>query len=125
MGAYIPPMIDVKACLNWIWFSQAMAMINKPLLTQIWSNIWWKYCPGEIVEVSWPRGWHPLDETGEVDCETSDPNTAYRWYLEKYVGKQGWDWDWKLGSFDNDSLLIKVRKNKATICSLLVLKWKK
>jgi len=79
--------------------------------------------PGTVIEVKWPRGWYPMDESGCVDCETSDPNTAYRWYLEQYVGRQGWHWDWKIGLFENDSLYIKIKRSKEQYASIIGLKW--
>ena len=101
----------------------------------IFSNLWWKYMPGTIIEVKWPVGWVVLNDDGYggiVSTEYADPNDHYRPELEKYVGKQGWDWDWRIGNTktDNgagttgcDTLYIKFRKGKDDFASVAKLKW--
>lgn len=101
----------------------------------IFSNLWWKYIPGTIVEVRWPVGWvvlHDDGNGGQVSTESADPNDHYRPWLEKNVGKQGWDWDWRIGGIaaDNgfgttghDTLLIKFRRNKEDHATVAKLKW--
>ncbi len=90
--------------------------------------------PGTVIEVKWPTGMVSLvDRPGILTSwESADPNDHYRPNLEKYVGRQGWDWDWKIGSVkaDNgsgttghDTLLIKMRKGKDDYASIAKLKW--
>ena len=105
--------------------------IHNRTLSPIW-NLRWKYWLKTKVVIKWPRGWAPLDESGEVHAESADPNTWYRWWLEKHVGRQGWAWDWKeiVGSsqyvsgyehlFD-DKLEIKFRNSKHA--TMFILKW--
>ena len=112
----------------------AQSEIKKRTLNLI-ANIWWKYVPGTIVTVRWPRGWVVLDEHADgstTSTESADPNDHYRPWLEANVGKQGWDWDWRIGppAADNghgllghDTLIIKMRKSKASLASIAALKW--
>lgn len=111
---------QIHRAFVYMWLDDVLTYL-KP--QSLWSKLWWKFMPGVVVKVKWPRGWYPLDESGSVDCETSDPNTAYRWYLEQYVGKQGWDWNWKIGSYENDSLCIKLRSGKDEYADMIALKW--
>lgn len=90
--------------------------------------------PGVVINVRWPAGkiavgygdsrWYDCGAIW-VEVESADPNDFYRPYLEKYVGKQGWHWDW--GFVNNDvaenRLSIKIIKSKAYYASLLILKW--
>ncbi len=78
--------------------------------------------PGTTVEVPWPRGWTSTDHLGN-QVHSADPNDHYRPYLEEHVGKQGWDWDWRLGSFEHDSLRIKIRRKHEQHASIIVMKW--
>ena len=101
----------------------------------ILSNLWWKYMPGTVIEVKWPTGWfliHEMMDGTRTSGESADPNDHYRPALEKNVGKQGWDWDWRIGSIaaDNgfgttghDTLLIKIRKGKDEYATVAKLKW--
>lgn len=100
------------------------------------SPLWWKFMPGQEIEVPWPRGWTEPEECpggGSVQIESADPNDHYRPHLEKLAGKQGWDWDWKLGYIDigqgirvsGDTLIIKFRKGKDRWASYFTLKWVK
>ena len=78
--------------------------------------LWWKFMPGTIITVKWP-----------VDSESSDPNDHYRPWLEQNVGKQNWDWNWriKIGLFSqDDGVVIKFRKGKEDCASMASLKWK-
>jgi hypothetical protein len=95
----------------------------------IFSNIWWKWVPGVIITVKWPTGWVVLDDDGQggqTSTESADPNDHYRPWLEKNVGRQGWDWQWRIGTAGTrgyDTLLIKFRKSKATFATLAALRW--
>lgn len=98
-------------------------------------GLWWKLVPGTTVTVKWPVGWavlHDDGQGGQVSTESADPNDHYRPWLEKYVGRQGWDWQWRMGSFvaDNgkgtrgvDSLKIKFRKGKSKYATIAAMRW--
>ena len=80
MGAEVPLLQQLRTGFHWLWLDDVSSKL-KP--RNVWDILWWKYMPGVIVEVRWPRGWWPLDESGNNSVNTSDPNDAYRWYLEK------------------------------------------
>lgn len=95
-------------------------------------NLRWRYWLKSSVVVNWPSGWAPQDDTGLVHAESSDPNTWYRWWLERHVGPQGRAWDWRLlvGSSQvvvgyehmyGDRLEIKFRDPK--MATMFALKW--
>lgn len=105
--------------------------------------LWWKFVPGTVVTVKWPTGiiiagpgtddplWYDLGGSAYVKFESADPNDHYRPWLEKNVGKQGWDWQWRSGStglYSNgdmaDSVYIKLRKKHEYLASAIALKWK-
>ena len=93
----------------------------------------WKFGRGPEVNVKWPVGWvllHQNDDGSAVSADSADPNDHYRPWLEANVGKQGWDWDWKIGSFgyynngsETDTLRIKLRKKHEHFASVVALKW--
>ena len=100
---------------------------------------WWGFMPGEIVTVKWPSGEleitpdHPLWDWSigpdSYRVNSADPNEWYRPWLEKHVGRQGWDWNWRiapvaLGCYSpGDRLVIKLRKKKAHFASMISLMW--
>lgn len=91
-------------------------------------KLWWRFIPGETVKVKWPDGWtkaEPAPGGGWIQQESSDPNDHYRPWLEKHVGRQGWDWNW--GMADNDvtenKLTIKIRRKHARFASMITLLW--
>lgn len=97
-------------------------------------NLWWKFVPGKIIEVRWPHGWTTPEEAaggGFIQVESSDPNDHYRPWLEAHVGKQGWDWNWRIGRIYNsnntetlyDTLYIKIRKSKEELATVAKIKW--
>jgi hypothetical protein len=77
----------------------------KEALRETLNKLWWKHVPGSTVTMPWPRG--PVEvgpNSGLFDgfkneipqtVESADPNDHYRPWLEKNIGRQGWDWDWK------------------------------
>ena len=85
-------------------------------------HIWWKLMPGVTISVRWPVGWTKPDHLGN-QANSADPNDHYRPELERVVGKQGWDWYWKVDPNDVDSLIIKFRKSKENYASYFALKW--
>jgi hypothetical protein len=92
----------------------------------IWYQLWWRYMPGVTVVVKWPRGWTepiPAPGGGFIQMDTADPNDHYRPYMEKHIGRQGWDWDWRIDDIANDTLAIKLRRRHQNYVSVLALKW--
>lgn len=92
--------------------------------------------PGTIITVKWPVGWAVLHDDGNggiTSVESADPNDHYRPWLEKNVGRQKWDWDWRIGdvvaSNDDgsvagfDTIQIKFRKSKTDFAIIAKLKW--
>lgn len=74
-------------------------------------NIWWKWVPGTKITVAWPGGQPrlvPVPGGWSTSIDSSDPNDHFREWLETNVGRQGWDWDWRLGP-GIDDLEIKFR----------------
>ena len=111
-------------------------------------NLWWKFMPGVKINVTWPDGDVVIDESmpqwdwtvgpSKYIVSSADPNDHYRPWLEKNVGKQGWDWDWRLGPITGakgqpngpivlagDFLEIKFRKGKEKYATIATLKWLK
>lgn len=89
---------------------------------------------GPTVVVTWPTGLVDLRAQPGIltSWESADPNDHYRPWLEANVGKQGWDWDWKIGSiaadngtgtFGYDTVCIKLRKKHEHFASVIALKW--
>jgi hypothetical protein len=113
----------IDDCYNTLWKTK---LYNTNILREFYDKCWWKIVPGTIVEVKWPRGWvllHEMPDGSRTETNSADPNDHYRPYLEKYVGKQGIDWNWKIGNFENDSLFIKLRKGKEQYASFIAMKW--
>jgi len=96
---------------------------------------WWHWMPGVTINVAWPTGkvkvgpshrdgWSGYGPEFEY-VDSADPNDHYRPWLEKNVGKQGWDWNW--GLRDNNAaenrLTIKVRKKHAKWATMAALLW--
>lgn len=106
------------------------------VLLKTFNRIWWRWMPGAVIKVIWPTGNivvdhnHPLwqDMGGAVWVDlgfSSDPNDHYRPWLEKHVGKQGWDWDWCLTDSDihENCLTIKFRRGKTDWAPVAALRW--
>jgi len=71
--------------------------------------------------VKWPNGWTRPDNLGN-SVLSSDPNEHFREWLESNVGKQGWDWDWRVGPTSSpDEVWIKFRKPHADAAMLFQL----
>ena len=80
---------------------------------RLWYRIFWRWIPGVEISVKWPRG------------ENCDPNEIYRPWLETHVGRQGWDWDWRMANNDAylDRLTIRIRRRRSHMASIMALKW--
>ena len=105
--------------------------IHKRTVSIIW-NLRWRFWLKTSIVIDWPHGWAPQNDQGDVHAESSDPNTWYRWWLEKHIGSQGRAWDWRLivGSSTHvsgyehlygDRLEVKFRNPKHA--SMFALKW--
>ena len=107
-----------------------------PCGLNMWQVLWWKFIPGVTVNVRWPSGeivagsgpedprWHDWGGAAYIRYESADPNDHYRPYLEKNVGKQGWDWNWGIAdSISSDRLIIKIRRKHARHASIIGLMW--
>ena len=101
------------------------------------SRLYWRYRAGTTVVLPWPRlVWLDYEDTVGCSRETSDPNDHYRPWLEKHVGRQGWDWEWEyvpdwefgatngsLGVINKDMVIVTFRKGKEQYATLAALKW--
>lgn len=100
-------------------------------------NLWWRFMPGAIVTVKWPVGWTDLDNLGN-QTSSADPNDHFRPWLEQNVGRQGWDWDWRLGPITGaqgrpngpivlagDYLEIKFRWGREQYATMFILRYSK
>jgi len=108
---------------------------HMPVTLNIIGQIWWRFVPGTVVNVRWPRGqvkvgpshrdgWSGIGEYFEY-VESADPNDHYRPFLEKHVGKQGWDWDWGMADRDatDNRLTIKIRRKHEKYATMIALMW--
>ena len=107
-----------------------------PYGLNLWQKLWWRFMPGEVINVRWPTGNIVVDHNDPRWCDwggavwvdlgfSADPNEHYRTEMEKYCGRQGWNWNW--GIADNDvaanRLTIKIRRKYANYAILLAIKW--
>lgn len=97
-------------------------------------RLWWRYMPGDVINVAWPRGTivvgpgsRQWSGNGPVHEEvySADPNDHYRPWLEHYVGRQGWDWNWGMGGHDTaeNRLTIKIRKKHLVYATHIAMMW--
>lgn len=117
---------NLKELLQW-------DMLVKP--KRLVESAWWRWMPGVTFTVKWPVGKVFIINTDDSRCqgffgnnvaiESADPNDHYRPWLEKNVGRQGWDWQW--GLRDNNAaenrLTIKVRAKHAKWATMAAIQW--
>mgnify|MGYP000028079817 CR=1 FL=1 len=109
------------AC-DWVKFSKVREWKER---------FFWAIVPGVSVRVVWPKGPISLgfDSDGEeFIVDSADPNEHYRPWLEQHVGRQGIDWQWRIGEFgiwtdEADSLDIKFRLGKTKYATIAAMKW--
>ena len=122
------PHDHLKELLQW-------DMLVKP--KRLIESVWWRWMPGVTFTVKWPRGvivagpgpedprWHDWGGAAYITFESADPNDHYRPWMEKNVGRQGWDWNW--GLHDNNAaenrLTIKIRNKHAKWATMATLQW--
>lgn len=99
-----------------------------PCGLNLYNKLWWRFMPGVVINVAWPTGEIRIeqDPSGIWDYRRSaDPNDFYRPWLEKNVGKQGWDWNWGMGGNDasENRLTIKIRQKYAEYATMAALRW--
>ena len=109
---------------------------HMPCGLNIWQRLWWRFVPGEVINVRWPTGNIVVDHNDPRWCDwggavwidlgfSADPNDHYRPEMEKYCGRQGWDWNWGMANDDvaANRLTIKIRRKYANYATLLAMKW--
>jgi hypothetical protein len=106
-----------------------------PCGMNIIQKLWWYLIPGVVINVKWPVGLAEINESmpqwdwsigpSRYFVESADPNDHYRPFMEKYIGKQGWDWNWGVANNDvaANRLTIKIRQKHATYATILALRW--
>jgi len=108
-----------------------------PCGLNIVQKLWWRFMPGVIINVKWPKGmiiagpgpedprWFDYGGAAYIKFESADPNDHYRPELTKLVGRQGIHWNWGLTGNDaaENRLTIKIIKSKEQAALLLALKW--
>ena len=114
------------------WFPRSGWM---PCGLNIKDKLWWRFMPGVIISVAWPMGQvkvGPSHRDGYAGygpefeyIDSADPNDHYRPWMEKYVGKQGWDWNWGVCIKDvsENRLTIKIRRKHAKYATIAALRW--
>ena len=105
------------------WFPKSGWM---PCGLNFYEKIWWRFMPGVIISVAWPTGQVKVGYGPEFEyIDSADPNDHYRPWMEKYVGKQGWDWNWGVCSKDvsENRLTIKIRRKHAKYATIAALWW--
>ena len=98
-------------------------------------SLWWRYMPGTTIKVKWPvgniivlptdDGWDWTLGTTRQEVFSADPNEHYRPWMESNVGRQGWDWNWRLTDNDcaENRLSIKFRRGKESWATVAALRW--
>ena len=99
-----------------------------PMGLNIRQQLWWRFMPGVVINVKWPKGWVVLHSTSAGSCvstESADPNDHYRPWLEQHVGKQGRDWNWGMANMDatENRLTIKIRQKYAKYATIAAIRW--
>ncbi len=100
-----------------------------PCGLNIKDKLWWRFMPGVVVNVRWPReGWVVLHEDstgGQTSTLSADPNDHYRPWMEQHVGRQGWDWNWGMANRDatENRLTIKIRQKYAKYATIAAIQW--
>jgi hypothetical protein len=106
-----------------------------PCGLNIKEQLWWKFMPGVVINVKWPKGqvrvgpshrqgWSGVGPEFEY-VESADPNDHYRPWMEKNVGQQGWDWNWGVANNDvsENRLTIKIRRKYQDYAIIAKLQW--
>ncbi len=87
-----------------------------------WQRFWWTSLGGIIITVPW----------GGTSVSSLLPPDEWKQWMDKHVGKKGWDWDWRLSINPKNPqelrfglIDIKFRPGKEDLATLVLLKWTK
>ena len=106
-----------------------------PCGLNIRDKLWWRFVPGVVVNVAWPKGQikvGPSHRDGYAGygpefeyVDSADPNDHYRPWMEQHVGRQGWDWNWGMADRDatENRLTIKIRQKYEQYAIIAALQW--
>ena len=104
-------------------------------------QIYWRLVDYIEIDVKWPSGkivvdhndprWADLGGAVWIGFESADPNDHYRPFLEQRIGRQGWDWDWRLAwhgrnietGEQSGRLTIRMRRKHEIYASHIALMW--
>lgn len=101
--------------------STQLAKFDMVRAETIAGDLWWSLMPGVTATVAWPKGWTKPDHLGN-QFESVDPNDHWRPWLEKNVGRQNWDWGWRI-NISTNSVDIKFRRDHKAKMSMFLLKY--
>lgn len=108
------------------YFNEVMGKIELlEHMRRLWPRLWWKLMRYESVVLPWPKNaWTVMDHLG-TQIQSSDPNDHWRPWLEENVGRQGWDWDWRLVQLINgyDHVEVGFRRGKTDAKTAFALRW--
>lgn len=126
---------EIKGLFSW----KNLNGLNRyvPCGLNIKEKLWWRFMPGVVINVAWPKGtitagpgpedprWHDWGGAAYITYESADPNDHYRPWLEEHVGRQGWDWNWGMADRDatDNRLTIKIRQKYAKYATIAALRW--
>lgn len=103
-------------------------------------KIYWCLVDYIEIDVNWPSGvvvvshdhprWYDVGAVW-VEIDSADPNDHYRPFLEEWIGRQGWDWDWRLAWHGRNietgepegRLTIRMRKKHEIYASHIAMMW--
>ena len=103
-------------------------------------KIYWRLVDYVEIDVNWPTGvlavnhdhprWYDVGAVW-VEIESADPNDHYRPFLEQWIGRQGWDWDWRLAWHGRNIetqesqgyLTIRMRRKHEIYASHIAMMW--
>lgn len=114
--------------INGLFFWKGKYLHWIPRGLNLYDKLWWRFVPGVVINVAWPRGWvvlHAAPDGSCVSAESADPNDHYRPWMEQHVGKQGWDWNWGVANTDvsDNRLTIKIRQRHQEHAIIAKLMW--
>jgi len=124
--ANMPPWLKPSWPINKIEQGGIMAKWEIKKRFGIPEALWWRLAGGPEISVKWPSGWvvmHEDQDGGKVSADSADPNDHYRPWLEKNVGKQGWDWQWK--HHMEDTMLTPGYEDEVTAKDRVIIKFRK
>lgn len=89
-------------------FSTITWHVTKQKVSDLVQAIYWRLPGGACITVLWPRN--------------SEPNEAWRPYLEEHVGAQGIHWQWRLsqkftlGTNERSGIDLKFLRKRTQLC---------